>query len=203
MRDIDAILEDAGITGEQAEKVKAGVLEGYRTIAEVQQKAEKVKALTEENAQLADELAKVKELDGSNAEQVAQLKESIAQLQAKADERKAADEEKAKAETFAQGFEEATKGKAFAGDLVREAVMGKARKLSDANPDLSIADAIDRVVGDGQGVWANPQRDPHKMPTDQQGGGVPEVTSLDQVKTMTPDDINRNWGAISALLKQQ
>lgn len=203
MQTIDEILASAGIEGDAAEAVKKGVQENYRTIAEVQEKAAKIQQLKDEAQKAADEFAKLKELDGTNAEEFEKAKARIAELEASVNERAKQDEESAKAKQFAEKFAEATKGKEFAGDLVRDAVASKARALTDANPDMTIEDAIDRVVGDGRGVWANPQRDPHKMPQSQQGGGVPAVTSLEQVKSMSADDINKNWEAIQSLLAQQ
>lgn len=202
MQDIDSILEAAGITGDAAEAVRNGVAENYRTIAEVQEKAAKIQQLKEAAQQTADELSKLKELDGTNAEAVEAAKARIAELEAAAKEREAKDAEAAKAEQFEADFSKATEGKQFAGPLVREAVASKARALVDANPDMTVEDAIERAVGDGEGVWRNAQRDPHKMPAGV-GGGVPTVNSLEELKSMSADDINENWDAIKALLGSQ
>lgn len=202
MKTVQDILKENGIEGEVADAIAKEVGENYRTIAETQQKGERIQALTDENAKLSEELAKVKELDGSNAEELAKLKEHIAELEGESEKRKAEDEEKAKAASFADSFKAALGDREFSGPIVRDAVMAKARKLSDDNPDLTVEEAIARAVGDGQGVWRNPQRDPNKMPIDVKGGTT-EVTSLEQVKDMSTDDINKNWSAISKLLAQQ
>lgn len=202
MKTVQDILKENGIEGEVADAIAKEVGENYRTIAETQQKGERIQALTDENAKLSEELAKVKELDGSNAEELAKLKEHIAELEGESEKRKAEDEEKAKAASFADSFKAALGDREFSGPIVRDAVMAKARKLSDDNPDLTVEEAIARAVGDGQGVWRNPQRDPNKMPIDVKGGTA-EVTSLEQVKDMSTDDINKNWSAISKLLAQQ
>lgn len=202
MKTVQDILKENGVEGEVADAIAKEVGENYRTIAETQQKGERIQALTDENAKLSEELAKVKELDGSNAEELAKLKEHIAELEGESEKRKAEDEEKAKAASFADSFKAALGDREFSGPIVRDAVMAKARKLSDDNPDLTVEEAIARAVGDGQGVWRNPQRDPNKMPIDVKGGTA-EVTSLEQVKDMSTDDINKNWSAISKLLAQQ
>lgn len=202
MKTVQDILKENGVEGEVADAIAKEVGENYRTIAETQQKGERIQALTDENAKLSEELAKVKELDGSNAEELAKLKEHIAELEGESEKRKAEDEEKAKAASFADSFKAALGDREFSGPIVRDAVMAKARKLSDDNPDLTVEEAIARAVGDGQGVWRNPQRDPNKMPIDVKGG-TPEVTSLEQVKGMSTEDINKNWSAISKLLAQQ
>lgn len=202
MKTVQDILKENGIEGEVADAIAKEVGENYRTIAETQQKGERIQALTDENAKLSEELAKVKELDGSNAEELAKLKEHIAELEGESEKRKAEDEEKAKAASFADSFKAALGDREFSGPIVRDAVMAKARKLSDDNPDLTVEEAIARAVGDGQGVWRNPQRDPNKMPIDVKGGTA-EVTSLEQVKDMSTEDINKNWSAISKLLAQQ
>ena len=202
MKTVQDILKENGVEGEVADAIAKEVGENYRTIAETQQKGERIQALTDENAKLSEELAKVKELDGSNAEELAKLKEHIAELEGESEKRKAEDEEKAKAASFADSFKAALGDREFSGPIVRDAVMAKARKLSDDNPDLTVEEAIARAVGDGQGVWRNPQRDPNKMPIDVKGGTA-EVTSLEQVKDMSTEDINKNWSAISKLLAQQ
>lgn len=202
MKTVQDILKENGIEGEVADAIAKEIGENYRTIAETQQKGERIQALTDENAKLSEELAKVKELDGSNAEELAKLKGHIAELEGESEKRKAEDEEKAKAASFADSFKAALGDREFSGPIVRDAVMAKARKLSDDNPDLTVEEAIARAVGDGQGVWRNPQRDPNKMPIDVKGGTA-EVTSLEQVKDMSTDDINKNWSAISKLLAQQ
>ena len=202
MKTVQDILKENGVEGEVADAIAKEVGENYRTIAETQQKGERIQALTDENAKLSEELAKVKELDGSNAEELAKLKEHIAELEGESEKRKAEDEEKAKAASFADSFKAALGDREFSGPIVRDAVMAKARKLSDDNPDLTVEEAIARAVGDGQGVWRNPQRDPNKMPIDVKGGTA-EVTSLEQVKDMSTDDINKNWSAISKLLALQ
>ena len=57
---------------------------------------------------------------------------------------------------------------------------------------------------DEAGIWANPQTDPHKMPgADGAAAGVSPINSLDQLKTMSPDDINKNWADVQKLLAQQ
>ena len=202
MKTVQDILKENGVEGEVADAIAKEVGENYRTIAETQQKGERIQALTDENAKLSEELAKVKELDGSNAEELAKLKEHIAELEGESEKRKAEDEEKAKAASFADSFKAALGDREFSGPIVRDAVMAKARKLSDDNPDLTVEEAIARAVGDGQGVWRNPQRDPNKMPIDVKGGTA-EVTSLEQVKDMSTEDINKNWSAIYKLLAQQ
>lgn len=202
MKTVQDILKENGVEGEVADAIAKEVGENYRTIAETQQKGERIQALTDENAKLSEELAKVKELDGSNAEELAKLKEHIAELEGESEKRKAEDEEKAKAASFADSFKAALGDREFSGPIVRDAVMAKARKLSDDNPDLTVEEAIARAVGDGQGVWRNPQRDPNKMPIDVKGGTA-EVTSLEQVKDMSTEDINKNWSAISKLLALQ
>lgn len=203
MKDIRTILSEAGIEGDQAEAIGKAVLENYRTIAEVEQKAAKAQSLAEENAKLAEELSKVKELDGSNAEELEQAKARIAEFEAESQARKQAEDEKARKLAFDEEFAKGTEGREFAGSIVRDAVAAKTRALREANPDMSFDDALKQAVGDGRGVWANPQRDPRKMPQAQQGGGVGEVQTLEQVKGMSSEEINKNWEAISALLAQQ
>ena len=87
---------------------------------------------------------------------------------------------------------------------VKEAVTEKAYTLRKANADMPIADILKLAAPDEAGIWANPQTDPHKMPgADGAASGVSPITSLDQLKTMSPDDINKNWADVQKLLAQQ
>lgn len=202
VKNIDEILSGIeGLTDEAKKAIADGVTENYRTIAEVNQKAEKIKQLEEsaKEAQAAIEAAKA--AGDGNAEALEAANARIAEFEAAEKARNdAAADKKARGE-FGEEFAKALGDKKFANSVVEKAVTETAYQLRKNNADMSIEDIIKQAAPDEEGVWANPQRDPHKMPAGTtQGGGVSEITSLEQVKGMTPEEINANWDKIKPLL---
>lgn len=201
MENIETILAGIeGLTEEQAAAIKKGVGDNYRTIAEVQGKGAKLEAATKQIEELQAELAKAKELDGSNAEQMEAFRAKIEELEKAAADRKASEDAAAKRDAFAKEFGEATKDKAFANDLTKQAVFDKAFELRGSNPDMAFDAVLSQVTDGMEGIWANPQRDPHKQPAGAQGGTSP-ITSKDQLKGMSAAEINANWDTVKELLK--
>lgn len=202
LQNIEEILKANGIEGDPAKAIVKAVGENYKTVAEVEQKAKK---LTETQAALdtankaldeAKKAAESADVDG--------LKAKIAEYEEAAKKRTEADEEAKKRAAFDDEFGKALGKKAFANSVVKEAVTEKAYTLRKANADMPIADILKIAAPDEAGIWANPQTDPHKMPgADGAAAGVSPITSLDQLKTMSPDDINKNWADVQKLLAQQ
>ena len=165
------------------------------------------------NAKVSEELmpeiekAFGKDLEAKKAAESADvdgLKAKIAEYEEAAKKRTEADEEAKKRAAFDEEFVKALGKKSFANSVVKEAVTEKAYTLRKANADMPIADILKLAAPDEAGIWANPQTDPHKMPgADGAAGGVSPITSLDQLKTMSPDDINKNWADVQKLLAQQ
>ena len=202
LQNIEEILKANNIEGDAATAIAKAVGENYKTVAEVEQKAKK---LTETQAALdnankaldeAKKAAESADVDG--------LKAKIAEYEEAAKKRTEADEEAKKRAAFDEEFGKALGKKAFANSVVKEAVTEKAYTLRKANADMPIADILKIAAPDEAGIWANPQTDPHKMPgADGAAAGVSPITSLDQLKTMSPDDINKNWADVQKLLAQQ
>lgn len=202
LQNIEEILKANNIEGDAATAIAKAVGENYKTVAEVEQKAKK---LTETQAALetankaldeAKKAAESADVDG--------LKAKIAEYEEAAKKRTEADEEAKKRAAFDEEFGKALGKKAFANSVVKEAVTEKAYTLRKANDDMPIADILKLAAPDEAGIWANPQADPHKMPgADGAAAGVSPITSLDQLKTMSPDDINKNWADVQKLLAQQ
>lgn len=201
MQNIEEILAAAGIDGEVAAGIAKSVGENYRTIAEVEQKAKKVDSLAAKLKETEDALTAAKEAAAS--EDVEGLKKKLAEYEEAAKAKAAKEAEDAKRAAFSDTFEKALGERKFANKLVADTVKEKAYQTASANPDMKIGDIVDGIVGDGAGIWENPQQAPHKMPQGgSQGGHGGAITSLDQVKGMSADEINRNWDSIKQLLKK-
>lgn len=166
MKDINQIMSDLGLelTDEQREAVGKAVRENYVTRPELEEKKRRIESLSAENSELAE---KAKQLEGTS-EDVTKLKAKVAEYEQAAKERDAKEAEAAKRRGFEERFDSAIRdkfeGKAFANAMTRRAVLDTAYEKAAKNPDMSAEEAIRAAIGGEGGVWANPQRDPAKMP---------------------------------------
>lgn len=163
MKDIKAIIEEhAADLGEEA---KAAILKdvraNYKTVAEFEKKAERIREL-EEQSQLISE--KASKLEGESAELEA-LRAELRERDEKEAARKAEAEKTARLEAFRATFDEALAGRKFANGIVAETVFSRAYEACEATVGKNAADAIEELTRDMDGVWVNPQRDPKMMPT--------------------------------------
>lgn len=172
MKDIRSILNDYEIPEETREAIAKEVRANYKTIADWQKKADRIAELEEANAAFAE---KANALDGKDAENAA-LKDEIAKWEAKEAER-IEGEKRAKAEAdFRKSFEEALGERKFANGIVEKAVFDAAYADCTANAGRSAKDAIEAATKDAEGIWVNPQRDPHKMPNPDDVSSKPKRT---------------------------
>lgn len=202
MKNIEDILKDAGVEGEQAQSIAKAVGENYRTIAEVEQKTKKLAdtqaALDNANKALeeAQKAAEAADVDG--------LKAKLAEYEQAAQKRAEEDAENQSRAKFDEEFANGLNGRKFANSVVKDAVTAKAYQLRKGNADMPIEDIIKLAAPDETGIWENPQQAPHKMPAgDSAAQSMPSITSLDQLKEMSPDDINKHWGEVQKLLQHQ
>ena len=162
MKDIKAILADHEIPDEAAAAIAAEVRANYKTVAEWTKKVDRISDLERQNAELADAASKV---EGTTAE-VSALKEQVEAMKRAEADRVAAEAEQAKRDEFRKAFDEALGGREFANSIIRDSVFDTAYASCTANAATNAKDAIEAAVRDVENVWKNPQRDPHKMPTD-------------------------------------
>lgn len=203
LENIESILNGIeGLTDEQAKAISEGVKANYRTVAEVEGKTAKLKEAQGKLEAMEQELSKAKELEGGNAEQLEAFKARIAELEEASEEAKAKSAAEAKRSAFKAEFAKVTEGKQFANSLTENAVFERMFTLSEGNPDMSAGEALAKATEGMEGLWANAQRDPKKQLAGAVGG-TPILTSVDQLKTMSADDINANWDTVKKLLKQQ
>lgn len=159
MKDIRSILAEHDIDEATAKAIEKAVVENYRTKAETDAKAERIKALEEQNKALADQVG---QLEG-DGEQLEALRKQVADYEQAEKERKEAAEEAAKRESFRTLFDAALGDREFANDLVRETVFDRAYAECQS-VGTGVDKAIEAVTRDVDGVWKNPQRDPKRMP---------------------------------------
>ena len=154
---------------EKATAFEKDVLVNYKTKAEFEKtnekKDERIKALETQLSEMSETVETLK-ADGAEVES---LKEQVAAFKKADEERKAAEDEAAKRNTFNGLFDVAVAdfskdGKNLASGLYREAVSERAYKMHSANPDMKMKDIINEITKDDPNAWLNPQREPHNMP---------------------------------------
>ena len=164
MKDIKAILADHDVSEDTAAAIAAEVRANYKTVAEWTKKVDRIAELERQNAELSEAASKV---DGTTAEITALQEQVEAMKKAEAD-RKAAEAEQAKRDEFRAAFDEALGDREFANSIIRDSVFERSYAECSKNVATSAKDAIEAAVKDVENVWMNPQRDPHRMPTDDQ-----------------------------------
>lgn len=129
-------------------------------------------------------------------------------LQAELDKYKQADEARQKAEQEAaeqkaleDRFNTVVDGKEFANSLVRNGTLAEfSRALNDpANTGKGDKELFDALTKDAAGIWKNPQQEPVKIAGVNTAPGA--KYTADQIRAMTPEQINANWADVSASLK--
>lgn len=214
MKNIVEILREHGIelADDKAKEIEKAVHESYRTVAEFDGKVAKLDAanarVSELEAQAGELSEQLKALDaekGANAEAVSALQAKVAAYeQAEADRAAKAKEAESRA-AFDGLFAEALDGREFASPILKDAVADRAYKMHGENPAMGIADIIEAVTKDGGDVWKNAQLDPKNMPPAGKGGTASGlgINSIEDVKRLTPKQINENWGRVSEILNNQ
>lgn len=145
------------------------------------------------------------------AETIKQLQESMGDvdgMKAKLEEYQKADEARQKAEQDAAAqkaledrFDAVVNGKEFANSLVRNGTLAEfSRALNDpANTGKGDKELFDALTKDASGIWKNPQQEQVVIRGVNNQGGT--IYTADQIRKMTPDEINKNWADVSASLK--
>ena len=163
MSKISEILEAAGLTGEKAAEAERSILEGYRS----KEETDKAKARASELESRVEELtAEVGKL--SDTSEADELRRRVADYERADEERKSAEaEEKARAE-FRKAFDGVVGERMFANEYTAKAVFEAAYAKHKAFPDADPREIVDGLTK-GDGVFANPQRDPVRQPVPQGG----------------------------------
>ena len=129
-------------------------------------------------------------------------------LQAELDKYRQADEARQKAEQEAAAhkamedrFNAVLGDKQFANDLVRNGTMDAFfRALNDhANTGKGDKELFEALTKDAAGIWKNPQQETVKIAGVNTAPGA--KYTAEQIRAMTPEQINANWADVSASLK--
>lgn len=164
MKDIKSILKEhvEGIDAEVVDKIAAEVIENYRTIDEVGKKTDRIASL-EKELQERDEA--IKNLD-ENAQELETLRDQVSKYEQAEADRIEAEQEAEKRSSFETVFNTALGERKFANSLIRETILNKAYAMCGENSAINASDAIEKLTKDEEGIWINPQTDPHSMPSD-------------------------------------
>ena len=165
MENIEKILSDAGIDGDKATEIKAKVEENYRTVAEVNQKAEKIKELQDNLDQLSE---KVKGAEGSDAT-VKALQKQIADFQSAQEKAKTDADAAAARKDFEAKFDEALTGigkkrSDLINPVTERGIVNEAWKMFSANPEIDVTSVVKTVTA-GDNIFKTDQKAPHNIPT--------------------------------------
>lgn len=207
MDNIKDILKANGVEldDEKLKAIEKATLENYRTKAETDAKTQKVADLEAQLAKANEALEAAQSADPKKAEEYKKMQEQLQEYKKADEERKAKDAESAAQAEFEEKFQKELGDKKFANSIVAKAIKTAAYEKSKANPDMKLADVLASVTEDADGIWANPQRDPKKMPGANDGGGSGNspIQSLEDLKGMSVDDIRKHMSEVNKLLEDQ
>ena len=207
MENIRDILANAGVEVEQDKlaEIEKAVLANYRTKAEADAKTAKVAELEQQLADANAAIETAKSTDTANAAEVEKMREQIAAYEQADAERKAESEQKSARDAFDSKLTDAIGDKRFANAIVQGAVTDKAFAMSQANPNMSVTDVLDAVVGDADGVWQNPQQNINKMPSGGKAAatGNQSINSMADLEGMSADEILKRMAEVDKMLGNQ
>ena len=145
------------------------------------------------------------------AETIKQLQESMGDvdgMKAKLEEYQQADEARQKAEQEAaahaalvERFGKVKGDREFSSEFAESGLLDALNKaISDpANTGKGDKELFDALTKDVAGIWKNPQQEPVKIVGVNTAPGA--KYTADQIRAMTPEQINANWADVSASLK--
>lgn len=162
MKDIKAILEDhaPSLDDDARAAILRDVQDNYRTVAEVEKKAQRIADLEARQAELSEQVGA---LEGAGDE-VQALKDRVAEYERAEKERLEEADRATKRTAFERAFDDAVGDREFANDLVRKSVLESAMKACGESSAVGVREAIEAATKDVPNVWKNPQHDPAKMP---------------------------------------
>lgn len=162
MKGIKQIVEDLGfeLSDEQVTALDEAVRENYATRAELDEKKERIEALTSQVEQMTEQ---VNALDGQT-EELTNLKEQVAAYEKAETERKDNEAKKAAFASFETDFTELLGDKKFVNDITAKEVTQRAFEEKTANPSMTLEQVYETVIGDRSDLFANPQQDFKNLP---------------------------------------
>lgn len=148
------------LTDEQVKTLDEKVRENYVTRSEHEEKLARIQTLTEQVEHLNESLEST---EGAEAK-IKALEEQVKAFEDAEAERKSQEEEQAAIKVFVDEFDAAVGEKQFANAVTRQHILTEAFNVRKDNPSMKAEDILDQVVGDQNGIWANPQAEPAKQP---------------------------------------
>lgn len=166
MQDIRTILSEhaEGISDEAKAEIEKAVKANYKTVAEWEKKTTRIATLEEQVNELSAKVAET----GDAEKKIQEMQTALNGYKAADEQRKAEEEKAAKRNEFSAKFNEAVEGREFANEIVRQSVFDQAFTRCEQESGLGAKDAIEAIIAEQQGIWANPQTDPRKMPSKDQ-----------------------------------
>lgn len=180
-----------GLTEEQAAQVFA--MNG--------KDVEKVKGdVSTLKAQLAEAQSTISTLE-SNKGDMETLQAELKKYQDAEEARTKAEQEAAEQAAMLERFNKAAEGKEFSNDLAKNGLMEAFRAAVNdpANTGKGDAELFGMLTKDVPGLFKNPQQEQVVIRGVNHQGGT--IYTADQIRKMTPDEINKNWADVSASLK--
>lgn len=164
MENIESILEGIELTSDQRSKIIEGVKANYRTINEVDGKANRIEELEAEIKKRDDAIS---ELQGDQSE-LKSLRDQIAEYKAADEKRKEQEAERDRLSKFEQQFDDAVSntGHKFVNSYTRDAVLKDALDRCAKTEGLGVDKALEAIATDNPSIWKNPQHEVVNMPSD-------------------------------------
>ncbi len=207
MDNIKDILKANGVEldDEKLKAIEKATLENYRTKAELDGKAQKVSDLEAQLAKANEALEAAQKADPAKTEEFEAMQKQLAEYKKADEERQAKDAEGKAKEEFKAKFDTAVGERKFANSIVQNAIFTAAFEKAKANPDMEAKAILDSVTVDEDGIWANPHRDPKKMPGANDGGGSNNtpIQSFDDLKNMSVEEVRKHMSEVNKLLEDQ
>lgn len=205
MKNWKDILTEHGIEvpeDKQAEVDKA-IVANYKTVSEFTDKTSKLTELQAQVTELQGDKTKLQAIADSigetDPEKLKAISDGYAKLQADIKARDEAENAKSAAEKFAEAMRAAVGDKKFANDLVKQAVYAKVKEMHESDQAKGLSDLLNEATKDVSGVWANGHVEPNVIPKPQ-AGTENKTYTREEIKKMSPDEINKNWEDISKSL---
>lgn len=182
VKNIETILAEANVEGEQAKTIADLVNANYKTIAEYSANREQRDKALEQVAELTE---RVEQMGASEAE-VAKLKDELELARKEAEDKEQAAREKAERSEYEKELEAILEGRTFVNDLTRDAIIDKCWERHQANPDEATAVTFDAVTDGAEGIFT--ARAKVKPPAGAEGGAEPDDGLRGMVAKLFPTD---------------
>lgn len=168
-------------------------------IGNIKKEIETLKAeKTQLESQIAEKDTTISNLEKANGD-VEKIQKELESYKLADEERKKTEQDALETKAVLDAITGHLKDKQFVNDITRDSYVSKVREAltNPENKGKSAGDILDAMTKDVDGVFKNPNSGVKIPPV---GGGAGSYTR-EQIKGMTPDEINKNWESIKESLK--